>query len=385
MKKNRITQINFPKPDYGNLTQPKEKIVLTWLISWVTSTIKTGDIEYGMLLPLKSQLAIYLGVSTGTVQNAIREAEDMGYFESKQSVGTLIKNPLSDEKTFEKMISKKDAALEAIKKYIIENKIKPGAALPDVNDFSLILSTHTNTVRLALMTLEREGVIERFSVKGNKISRILKKKIDFNTYDTTPVHAVENVNLIKKTADKMKNYIAANFNAGDKILPNEAFAKMFHVSIRTVNEAAGILKEQKIILSRRGRYGTIYLNDPQKIQKQKEREEKSLFMSGTQGAALQKTYLYSWETTLEALKKYIIQNHESGDKIPSMKKLADILNVSTNTIKRAVSILCEEGYLIAQRGKYGGVFILEMPQKDPEAFRWLALNPDVIKVKKSEK
>ena len=107
-------------------------------------------------------------------------------------------------------------------------------------------------------------------------------------------------------------------------------------------------------------------------------------MSGTQGAALQKTYLYSWETTLEALKKYIIQNHESGDKIPSMKKLADILNVSTNTIKRAVSILCEEGYLIAQRGKYGGVFILEMPQKDPEAFRWLALNPDVIQVKKSE-
>ena len=56
---------------------------------------------------------------------------------------------------------------------------------------------------------------------------------------------------------------------------------------------------------------------------------------------------------------------------------------STNTIKRAVSVLSEEGYLITQRGKYGGVFILEMPQKESEAFTWLALNPDVVKIKQN--
>ena len=46
----------------------------------------------------------------------------------------------------------------------------------------------------------------------------------------------------------MKKDIIKNFNVGDKILPNEEFAKLFNVSIRTVNEAAKILNEQNVIL-----------------------------------------------------------------------------------------------------------------------------------------
>ena len=61
---------------------------------------------------------------------------------------------------------------------------------------------------------------------------------------------------------------------GDKIPSNSFFAKEFNISIRTVNEAARILNEQKIILSRRGRYGTIYISSPEKIKMQKNREEK---------------------------------------------------------------------------------------------------------------
>ncbi len=380
MKKILISQIDIKKPDYKASLLSKEKTVLKWLIDYVTSSLKNGSISYGMLLPSKTELASYLGVSIGTVQNAIRQAEDMGYFESKQSIGTAVKNPNSSSAKFEKMLSKKDIAVIKLKNYIVDNKIKTGSQLPNVAVLSSIISLHQNTLRLALECLVREGILLRVELKGNKVCWIYQNKIEQKTQN--PKHDNTVTTLIDKTVERIKKYIEDNCVLGERIPSNEDFSKMLNVSIRTVNEATRILNEQSIILSRRGRYGTIYLNDPQKIKRQKEREEKSLFMSRGQKESLKTTYLYSWEKTLDALKKYIIQNYESGDKIPSMIKLADILSVSTNTVKKAVSILCDEGYLITQRGKYGGIFVLEIPQKEAEAFTWLALNPNVVKVKK---
>lgn len=380
MKKILISQIDVKKPDYKTSILSKEKTVLKWLIDYIDSSLKKGSISYGMLLPPKAELASYLGVSIGTVQNAIRQAEDMGYFESKQSVGTAVKNPDSSSAKFEKMLSKKDVAVAELKKYIIDNKIKTGSQLPNVAVLSSIINSHQNTLRLALECLVREGILLRVELKGNKVCWIYQNKIEQKTQN--PKHDNTVTTLIDKTVERIKKYIEDNCVLGERIPSNEDFSKMLNVSIRTVNEATRILNEQSIILSRRGRYGTIYLNDPQKIKRQKEREEKSLFMSRGQKESLKTTYLYSWEKTLDALKKYIIQNHESGDKIPSMKKLADVLSVSTNTVKKAVTMLCDEGYLITQRGKYGGIFVLEVPQKEAEAFTWLALNPNVVKVKK---
>ena len=381
MNKILISQIDTPKPDYKKSQLSKEKTVLRWLIDFITFSVRNGAIEYGSLLPSKSELANYLGVSIGTVQNAIRQAEDMGYFESKQSVGTMVKDPTLVDKKFEKMLSKKDIAVEEIKKYIIDNKIKTGSQLPSVLVLSSVINFHQNTIRLALECLVREGILLRVELRGHKVCWIYQNKI---VQKQSGVSLYENntcVTLIDKTANKLKEYIVSNCTLGDRVPSNEEFSKMFNVSIRTVNEATRILNQQNIILSRRGKYGTIYLNDPQKIKKQKEREEKSLFMSRGQKEGLRNTYLYNWEKALSALKKYIMQNHESGDKIPSMKTLAAILSVSTNTVKKAVSILCDEGYLITQRGKYGGIFVLEIPQKESEAFTWLALNPDVVRVK----
>lgn len=380
MKKILISQIDVKKPDYKTSILSKEKTVLKWLIDYIDSSLKKGSISYGMLLPPKAELASYLGVSIGTVQNAIRQAEDMGYFESKQSVGTAVKNPNSSSTKFEKMLSKKDVAVAELKKYIIDNKIKTGSQLPNVAVLSSIINSHQNTLRLALECLVREGILLRVELKGNKVCWIYQNKIEQKTQNSKQDNTV--ATLIDKTVERIKKYIVDNCVLGERIPSNEDFSKMLNVSIRTVNEATRILNEQSIILSRRGRYGTIYLNDPQKIKRQKEREEKSLFMSRGQKESLKTTYLYSWEKTLDALKKYIIQNHESGDKIPPMKKLADVLSVSTNTIKKAVTMLCDEGYLITQRGKYGGIFVLEVPQKEAEAFTWLALNPNVVKVKK---
>ncbi len=377
MGKIHISQINLAPPNFAAIPLTKEKAVLNWLIEWVKTSIKSSHIQYGDFLPDKPKLAKYLGVSTGTIQNAIRQAEDMGYFDSRQSVGTVVRNPQIKEKKFEKTCSKKDAAAVLVKKYILDFKLKIGSYLPCAKELSTILNVGENTLRLALNALIQEGILEAKSQKGGKISRIYKKTFDSACVEKFP----RKTSLAAMTAQKMKEYIIKNYKPGDKIISNEEFCTLFNVSIRTVNEASKLLNEQNIILSRRGRYGTIYLNDPQKIKKMKEREEKSLFMSHPDEKNLQKSYLYCWEKTLDTLKKYITQNHEPGDKIPSMKELANILNVSTNTVRRAVSMMCEDGYLIARRGKYGGVFILEMPQNAREAYTWLALNPDVINVK----
>ena len=94
---------------------------------------------------------------------------------------------------------------------------------------------------------------------------------------------------------------------------------------------------------------------------------------------LPQNYSYSWQKALHHLKKYIIENYEVGDKIPPIRELASILNVSPNTIRRALESLFQGGFLVSQRGKLGGIFLIDMPQSDEEAYRWLALNPDAIK------
>ena len=380
MKRIQISQILCKRPDFKNSPLSKEKVVLNWLLSWLEEGIKNSNFTYGDLIPKKQEFASFFGVSVGTVQNAIRTAEELGYFESKQSIGTMIKDPNETAK-FEKMSSKKDKAVSEIKRYILENKIRIGEKLPNVNLIAKEISTSANTVRLALDTLERQDILDFVMVKGNKSAWLYKTQIHLTQEEKNLSKDITNISLIQKTTQKILEYILDNYKVGDKILPNETFAKMFNVSIRTVNEATRALNASKIILSRRGQYGTIFLNDPKMLEKRRDREEKSIFMSRGKTQTLQNSYMYSWETTLEALKKYIIQNHQAGDKIPPMAQLAPILGVSTNTIRRAINLMCQEGYLIAQRGKYGGVFILELPEKQTEAFTWLAINPSAIKAK----
>ena len=45
------------------------------------------------ILPSKAEFAFYLlGVSIGTMQNAFRQIEDAGVVESKQCIGTLVRD-----------------------------------------------------------------------------------------------------------------------------------------------------------------------------------------------------------------------------------------------------------------------------------------------------
>ena len=69
---------------------------------------------------------------------------------------------------------------------------------------------------------------------------------------------------------------------------------MFNVSIKTVNDAMKILNSKKIILSRRGRYGTIYLGENQ--------NKKMEFLSvERRKQQSEKDYNYSWQKHVSIL------------------------------------------------------------------------------------
>ena len=378
MKKILITEIHTSQIDLKNgsiLNTPKGRIILDWLINWVEEGLKQGLFNIGDLIPSKKDLAKYHNVSTGTVQNAVRYAEDLGYFTSRQCVGTMIADktqPHSDTKA----TSKKDAAVLNIKKYIVQNKFKKGDILPASRIIAGEVETSQNTVRLALDILTREGILTQKSKSANKPVKILN--VDYKEIETGQENEIKSETLSNKLYLKIKKYITENYKLNDKIMPNEDFAKMFNVSVRTINDAMKRLNKEKIILSLRGKYGTRYINEPDKLSKQKDAGEKSRFMSAPKGKSeIKNSYPYSWQRVLDQIKKYMITNHEAGDKLPSMKELANTLNVSANTIRRAVGELVEHGILYCERGKHGGIYIVEMPAKE-DAYQWLALNPKFL-------
>ncbi len=382
MKKIEITEIHIPPIDFksGILNNlPKDRMLLNWFIQWVEDGINCGMLHFGDLIPSKKDFAKYHNVSTGTVQNAVKYAEDLGYFKSRQCVGTVIADKNLKELS-QKSVSKKDTAVFKIKKYIIENKLKKGETLPSARTLANEIDTSQNTSRLALDTLVREGILIQNSSALNRAAKILN--VDYNdirikkTTDDTKTDFKKDT-LSKKLYTKIKQYIVKNYKLNDKIMANVEFAKMYNVSVRTVNDAMKRLNKEKIILSLRGRYGTRYIMEPDKTKK--EAGEKSKFMSNPKSSTsnIKKTYNYDWQRVLDQIKKYMITHHEAGDKLPSMKTLASILNVSTNTIRRAVNEMAEQGMLFCQRGKHGGIYIVEMPAKE-DAYQWLALNPKFL-------
>lgn len=393
MRKILITEINKqPVNLHAGALQnlPKDRIVLNWLIEWVEEGLKSGALAVGDLIPPKKDLAKYLGVSTGTLQNSIRYAEDSGYFKSRQCIGTMIadKTHTIPDILDEKSVSKKDAAVFGIKKFIVQNRMRKGEILPSARAIALDIETSQNTVRLALDILIRENILSEGHFGGNKPVKILNcdyKDIDFKGLKTIQAgqnsnkDKVSSVTLSEKLYLKIKDYIAENYKLNDKIMPNEDFAKLFNVSVRTVNDAMKRLNREKIVLSLRGKYGTRYIMEPNHSSKHSPAPEKSKFMSETKSVSsnIKNSYSYSWERVLDQIKKYMAGKYEAGDKLPSMKILAETLNVSTNTVRRAVNELVRQGILFCQRGKHGGIYIVEMPQKE-DAYTWLALNPKFL-------
>ena len=377
MKHLTLNDIKIPKPNFGVSKMPKGQVVSAWLIDWIKHSLEYGIADIGDFIPTKEDLASFLGVSSATVQNSIRQVKDLGYFTSKQSLGTCIADFYSKDIKPQDELCHGSIAECKIKKIVLDEKIELNRPILSISELSRRTDISQNTIRFTLEKLAQRGFLEKIHLKGNKYSWIYKKEFELTKEEILNGIEDEDFTLTHQLVEKIQRYIEKTYKQGDKILPNLAFSAMFEVSIKTVNDAMKILNARKTILSRRGRYGTIYLGENKPSKTTFISSERRKLNSGQK-------YIYSWQKALGHLKKYIIENYEEGDKIAPIRELASILNVSPNTIRRALTTLFNSGHLVSKRGKLGGIFIVEMPEADEDAYRWLAINPEVISIGDSD-
>ena len=361
LRKIEINTITKDLPDLKNITESKAITIGKWLGEWIKEDLASGKIQVNNLLPSKAEFAYMLGVSIGTMQNALRYLEDTGLVESKQCIGTLIKSA-DTTPSMRKLTSKRENAIEEIKKYIKSNNIQIGKNLPSSRIIAEHIGCSANTTRLALEYLCSVGILTH-KFKNSKETGWVLKNDEFSTNDESL-----NETLVAKVQNEIKEYISKNLRVGDKIPAHSEFSKELKVSIKTIHDALKILIDEGILLARRGRYGTTVIKMPDEMTVE-QRRETSIF------APAQDTAFYYYEKTQHNIKKMIAENYSVGMKLPSIMELSKQMDLSPNTIRKAFHNLAKEGYLVFSRGRYGGTFVIDIPEMEEQAFKWLAVNP----------
>ena len=367
-EKRRISISELPKevPDYKGSCCSKDILTEKWLTKWVTDALKSKKLTPNDLLPIKSKLAYYLGVSVGTVQSALRYMEDKGLVESKQRIGTYIKAPGKNVTIPEKLTGKRDLNIKQLKNFIIDNNMEIGERLPSIRTLASAFSVSTNTVRLSIEKLITEGILS--NITENKESYFVLDKLPNKNEDLS----LEMKTLTEKTEEKIISFIKDNYKVGDKFLTHHELAKKFRVSVKTTHDAIKSIIKKGYLASRRGQYGTIVLKTSDKEALQP-RPETTIFAPASQAA------IYCYEKIKNQLKQLISQNYDLGSKLPSMQELSKELDVSTNTIKKALHEMAKEGYIGFSRGRYGGSFVINVPEnQEAAAYRWLAVSKKYV-------
>lgn len=373
LKKISVKDISIAFPDLKNIFESKAIVVANWLIDWIEADFKAEKIKETDLLPQKADLAYHLGVSIGTIQNAFRYVEDKGYVESKQCIGTMIRNWKQPHSAVRKLTSKRDVCIDLIKAYIVEKKFKIGQSIPSSRILANVIGTSSNTTRLALENLCSMNILERQYKSSNEIGWVLKSNIF--ALSKTKLNIFDNVTLVEKVEKDLENYISQKLKVGDRLPAHEQLSSELKVSIKTIHDALKVLIKKEILLARRGRYGTTVIKIPGETSLNTKKET-SIF------ASAQETVFYNYEKTQNHIKSLIAKNYEIGSKLPSILKLSKELDLSPNTIRKALNNLADEGYLRFSRGRYGGTFVIDIPDTSSQSFKWLAVNPKYVEVYK---
>lgn len=367
-----ISQLPTETPDFDAPGATKDTLIAEWLKSWIGDALSKQELTENHLLPKKFDIAKYLGVSVGTVQNAIRYIEDEGYVESKQRIGTLIRDVNSDKQRMRKQTSKRDQAVETIKKLIVEKGYQPEQTLPSAREIAKMIGSAPNTTRLALEFLSGQAILNSLGNRGNKANWTLNQIPTVN--DEAP-SAIESETLIDQLERDLKLLIAEKFNPLDKLPSHLELSDMFKVSIKTVHDAMKRLADQGIIRSKRGRYGTYITRKPDTSDLMSIAE--NIFVPAEEAS------FYNYEKVEQHLKILIKQQFQVGDKLPSMGSLSKDLDVSSNTIRKALQNLASQEVVSFTRGRYGGTYVKQLPEVDVETegktFTWVSVNPDTIK------
>jgi len=371
LKELTLKDISIQLPDLKNIFESKAIVIANWLIEWIDADFKSSKIKENDLLPKKAEFAYHLGVSIGTMQNAFRIIEDKGYVESKQCLGTMVRDRKKPSTTLRKLTSKRDVSINLLKKYILDNKVKVGQKLPSSRFLAALIGSSANTTRLALENLCSVGIIDHQFKASNDSSWILKS----NTFTMPRAKSAvsTNVTLVEQVQKDLENYITKNLKVGDRIPAHENLSKELKVSIKTIHDALKSLIKNGVLLALRGRYGTTVIKMPNESAFSP-RKETSIF------ASAQETAFYNYEKTQNHIKEIIAQNYEIGSKLPSIVQLSKELDLSPNTIRKAFNNLAIEGYLRFERGRYGGTFVMDIPETSSHSFKWLAVSPKYVRV-----
>lgn len=368
LKQIKVSDIEINLPDLKNISESKAIAIAKWMMNWIDSDAK---VKPNCLLPSKPDLAYLLGVSIGTIQNSLRYIEDLGYVESKQCIGTIIRDRKNSSTCIRKLTSKREITINAIKKYILDKNFKTGQHLPSARNIAAHIGCSANTTRLAMEYLGTTGILEHKFKNANETGWAVKS-VDFTCDESVD----SNITLVKKVEEDLKNYISKNLKVGDKMPAHADLSAELSVSIKTIHDALKTLIDEGVLLARRGRYGTTVTRIPND-KTAFEKKETSIF------AQAQDTAFYYYEKTQNHIKKMIAENYEIGAKLPSIIELSKELDLSPNTIRKAFHNLAKEGYLAFSRGRYGGTFVIDIPEMEEQAFKWLAVNPKYAEVYKN--
>lgn len=373
LKRLTIKDVSIALPDLKNIFESKAVVISNWLVNWIETDFVLGKIKETDLLPQKAELAYHLGVSIGTMQNALRYVEDKGYVESKQCIGTMVRDWKKPTTSIRKLTSKRDICVDLIKKYIVDKKLKIGQKVPSSRVLANIIGASANTTRLALENLCSLGILAHNYKASNEVNWVLKSN-DFSV-PKEDLSVFNQVTLVKKVEKDLENYISKKLKVGDRLPAHEELSQELKVSVKTIHDALKSLIKNGILLARRGRYGTTVIKMPGETI-DSIRRESSIF------ASAQETAFYNYEKTQNHIRLLIAQNYEIGSKLPSIMELSKELDLSPNTIRKALNNLADEGYLRFSRGRYGGTFVIDIPETSSQSFKWLAVNPKYVEVYK---
>ncbi len=372
----RIDISEMPKqiPDFKGSYESKDILIEKWLTDWIESSLASKKIVPNNLLPQKNILSNYLGVSVGTVQNAIRYVEDKGYLVSKQRIGTMIADKNGDDSSVRKLTSKREKIVVKIKQLILEKNIKINQTVPSSRKISEILGASANTTRLAYEYLCGTGVLESRLTRGNDANWILKQIPVLTEEEMALDNKLNSDTLVNKVAEDLKNYISENLKVSDRLPAHYELAEILNVSVKTVHDAMKQLISDGILLARRGRYGTVIIKMPNANTLQPLKET-SIFAKAEDAA------FYSYQKVENYIRDMIRDNYDIGEKLPSMEELSTQLDVSTNTIRKALQNISRLGIVQFGRGRYGGTFVTDIPEgTEKQAFKWLSVNLSYVKV-----
>ena len=361
-KLNQIPISEFADFITNDISGSKTEFLVNNIECWIKENFNKS-IHANDLMPSKQLMSDLLDISTGTIQNVYRQLENKGLVYSKQCVGTLIADLDNKDVVLRKSSSKRELAIELIKTFIVKNKFKVGERLPSVRAISQYINVPINTTGSAMETLVLEGIVQKTANKDQ--CWILKN----NKFE---VKLDEKLSLIKKVAEDLKRYITLKLKIGDKMPTHSKLAEMTKVSVKTIHSALEILIKEGVLLAKRGRYGTCVVKIPNNSDLQPAIET-SIF------AKSQFTARYHYNRIQDAIKNMIIEKYSVHSKLPSIMEMANLMDVSPNTIRKAFDNLAKDGYLEFSRGRYGGTYVKAMPKyPDSKPFEWVAVNPKYV-------